>query len=38
MKDCLLETGYTIKCPMFIESGEKIIVSTLTGEYVSREK
>ena len=38
MKDCVLETGYTIKCPMFIESGEKIIVSTLTGEYVSREK
>ena len=38
MKDCVLETGYTIKCPMFIESGEKIIVSTLTGEYVSRQK
>jgi elongation factor P len=37
-KDCVLETGYTIKCPMFIESGEKIVVSTLTGEYVSREK
>lgn len=38
MKDCVLETGYIIKCPMFIESGEKIVVSTLTGEYVSREK
>jgi elongation factor P len=38
MKECVLETGYTVKCPIFIESGERIIVSTLTGEYVSREK
>ena len=38
MKECVLETGYTVKCPIFIENGERIIVSTLTGEYVSREK
>ena len=38
MKDCTLETGYVIKCPMFIESGERIVVSTATGEYASREK
>lgn len=38
MKECVLETGYAVKCPIFIESGERIIVSTLTGEYVSREK
>lgn len=37
MKDATLETGYVIKVPMFIESGEKIIVSTLTGEYSSRD-
>ena len=38
LKDCILSTGFLVKCPMFIEQGEKIIVSTLTGEYVSREK
>ena len=35
-KDATLETGFFIKVPMFIEKGEKIIVSTLTGKYVSR--
>ena len=37
-KDATLETGYTLKVPMFIEKGEKIIVSTATGEYSSRSK
>ena len=35
-KDATLETGFTIKVPMFIENDEKIIVSTQTGEYCGR--
>ena len=35
-KDAVLETGYQLKVPMFIETGEKIIVSTIDGTYVSR--
>ncbi len=38
LKDAFLESGYLVKVPMFIEDGEEIIVSTLTGEYVSRSK
>ncbi len=38
LKDCVVETGLKIKVPMFIEAGEKIVVSTATAEYVSREK
>ena len=37
-KDAILETGYLIKVPLFIEQGEKVIVNTNTGKYVSREK
>ena len=37
-KDATLETGWTIKVPLFIEQGERVIVSTESGEYVSREK
>ncbi len=36
MKDAKLETGFTIKVPLFIETGEKIIVSTKDGKYSSR--
>ena len=36
-KDATLETGYTIKVPMFIKTGERIIVSTKDGKYVSRK-
>lgn len=36
MKDAELETGMVIKVPMFIEEGEKILVSTADGKYVSR--
>lgn len=32
-----LETGAQITTPLFIETGEKIIVNTDTGEYVERE-
>jgi len=37
-KNARLETGYEIKVPFFIESGERIVVNTETGEYVEREK
>lgn len=37
-KDAYLSTGFLVKVPLFIEQGERIIVSTITGEYVSREK
>ena len=36
MKDAELETGMVIKVPMFISEGERIIVSTADGKYVSR--
>ncbi len=38
MKDATLQTGMMIKVPMFIETGEKIIVNTVDGTYVSRDK
>jgi len=38
MKDATLETGLLVKVPLFIEQGEKIVVSTTDGSYVSREK
>ena len=37
MKDATIESGYTIKVPMFISEGETIIVSTKDGKYVARE-
>jgi len=37
LKDAIMETGVLVKVPMFIEQGEKIIVNTTTGEYVSRD-
>ncbi len=36
LKDAYVETGLLVKVPMFIEEGESIIVSTLTGKYDSR--
>ena len=35
-KDAKIETGYVIKVPLFINNGEKIIVSTKDGKYSSR--
>ena len=35
-KPATLETGAEIKVPLFIEEGEKVIVDTRTGEYLSR--
>ena len=36
MKDATLETGYTIKVPLFVNEGERVIISTKDGKYVSR--
>lgn len=36
MKDAKIETGYTIKVPLFISQGEKVIISTKDGKYDSR--
>ena len=36
MKPATLETGATVMVPLFIDKGEKIIVSTETGKYESR--
>lgn len=38
MKDAIMQTGLLVKVPMFIEEGEKIIVNTTDGSYVSRDK
>jgi len=35
-KSVTVETGYSLQAPMFIEAGEKIIINTSTGAYVSR--
>ncbi|MDD3187594.1 MAG: elongation factor P [Bacilli bacterium] len=35
-KDATLETGLTVRVPLFVEEGEKIIISTSDGKYVSR--
>ena len=35
-KDATLETGYDIRVPLFINEGEKVVVSTKDGKYVSR--
>ncbi len=37
-KPVVLETGYVIRVPTFIEEGDKIRVDTRTGEYVTRIK
>ena len=35
-KDATIETGHTLKVPLFIEEGEEIIVTTSDGKYSSR--
>lgn len=35
-KDAKIETGYIVKVPLFINKGEKIIISTKDGKYSSR--
>ena len=36
MKPAVLETGYKMQVPLFIEPGESIKVDTRTGEYIGR--
>ena len=36
LKDAECETGLMVRVPLFVEEGEKIIVSTADGKYVSR--
>lgn len=36
MKEATLETGFVIKVPMFVNSGDKLIVTTFDGKYSSR--
>ena len=36
MKDATIETGLTIKVPLFINQGESIIITTKDGKYSSR--
>ena len=35
-KDAKIETGYIVKVPLFINEGEKIIISTKDGKYSGR--
>lgn len=35
-KEATLETGLTVRVPLFIDEGESIIISTSDGKYVSR--
>ena len=36
LKDATVETGLTVRVPLFIEQGEKIIINTSDGKYASR--
>ena len=35
-KPCTVETGATLNVPLFVNQGDKIIIDTRTGEYMSR--
>lgn len=37
-KDAVIETGYTVKVPLFVENGDIVKINTKTGEYDSRVK
>lgn len=37
-KPALLETGYTIQVPLFVEQGETVRIDTRTGDYLERVK
>ncbi len=36
MKEATLETGFVIKVPMFIKTGDKVVVTTSDGKYSAR--
>ena len=35
-KDAKIDTGHTVKVPLFIKEGDKVRINTTTGEYVER--
>lgn len=35
-KNAVLETGYTVRVPLFVNEDDRIIINTSTGQYVSR--
>jgi elongation factor P len=35
-KPALLETGYTIQVPLFVEEGDAVRIDTRTGQYIER--
>jgi elongation factor P len=37
-KPALLETGYTVQVPLFVEEGDKVKIDTRTGQYMERVK
>ena len=37
-KPAVVETGYQIMVPMFVNEGDKIRIDTRTGEYMERTK
>ncbi|MDR2018456.1 MAG: elongation factor P [Syntrophobacterales bacterium] len=37
-KPAMLETGYTIQVPLFVEQGETVKIDTRTGQYMERVK
>ena len=35
-KDITIETGYSLKAPLFISEGEEVVITTRDGKYFSR--
>ncbi len=35
-KDCVVETGYQLQVPLFVNKGDKIVITTSTGKYDTR--
>lgn len=35
-KDIIIETGYTLKAPLFISEGEEVVITTRDGKYAGR--
>ena len=35
-KDCIVETGYKLQVPLFVNEGDKIVINTSTGKYDTR--
>ncbi|HHV33092.1 MAG TPA: elongation factor P [Acholeplasma sp.] len=36
-KDAIMETGLLVKVPLFVDEGDRLIISTADGSYVSRD-